>query len=63
MIRGCTVMLVQVTHDTEFGSVVDLFVEMVEHERGPASASRDAGCPVRGVRYRRAPALGQGPRK
>ena len=28
-----TVMLVQVTHDTEFGSVVDLFVEMVEHER------------------------------
>ena len=28
------VMLVQVTHDTEFGPVVDLFVEMVEHERG-----------------------------
>jgi hypothetical protein len=25
---------VQVTHDTEFGPVVDLFVEMVEHERG-----------------------------
>ena len=28
------VMLVQVTHDTEFGSVVDLLVEMVEHQRG-----------------------------
>jgi hypothetical protein len=27
-------MLVQVTQDTEFGSVVDLFVEMVENERG-----------------------------
>jgi|SRR5450432_2500612 hypothetical protein len=27
-------MQVQVTHDTEFGPVVDLFVEMVEHERG-----------------------------
>jgi hypothetical protein len=27
-------MLVQVTQDTEFGSVVDLLVEMVEYERG-----------------------------
>lgn len=27
-------MLIQVTHDTEFGSMVDLFVEMVEDERG-----------------------------
>jgi hypothetical protein len=27
-------MLVQVTHDAELGSVVDLLVELVEHERG-----------------------------
>ena len=27
-------MQVQVTQDAEFGAVVDLFVEMVEHERG-----------------------------
>ncbi|HTW10509.1 MAG TPA: hypothetical protein VME46_23590 [Acidimicrobiales bacterium] len=26
-------MQVQVTHETELGPVVDLFVEMVEHER------------------------------
>jgi hypothetical protein len=29
-----TVMPVQVTNDTEFGSVVDLFVNLMEHERG-----------------------------
>jgi hypothetical protein len=33
-------MRVQVTHDTEFGSVVDLFVEMVEHERRRCLAGR-----------------------
>jgi len=27
-------MPVQVTNDTEFGSVVDLFVNLMEHERG-----------------------------
>jgi hypothetical protein len=27
-------MLVEITRDTEFGSVVDLFVKLMEHERG-----------------------------
>jgi hypothetical protein len=30
-------MLVQVTHDTEFGPVVDLFAKVMEHERGLVS--------------------------